>query len=81
MRKAIIILRAKVDKILNYKSISIREKVDRLLEINAKQYQNLGTDSLKYEREEAERNSRYIYKAIKSKDERTGKLLLRYREE
>jgi hypothetical protein len=81
MRKAIIILRAKVDKILNYKSISIREKVDRLLEINAKQYQNLGTDSLKYEREEAERNSRYIYKAIKSIDERTGKLLLRYREE
>ena len=81
MRKAIIILRAKVDKILNYKSISIREKVGRLLEINAKQYQNLGTDSLKYEREEAERNSRYIYKAIKSIDERTGKLLLRYREE
>jgi len=74
-------LKEKVDKISSYKTVSDKEKIDRLLELNANQYCNLGTDSYKYEREEAEVMSRYIYKVIKNIDFYLGKMLLKYREE
>ena len=74
-------IRAKADKIMSYTSVSVRDKVDRLLFLNADQYTRLGTDTTKKAREDAEANSRYIYRLIKSIDESLGKLLLRYREE
>jgi hypothetical protein len=74
-------VREKADKISSYKSVSSRDKIDRLLHLNAVQYQNLGTDSSKAERKLAESNSRYIYRLIKSIDDQLGRMLLRYREE
>jgi len=40
----------KIDKIINYKSIRKRDKISRLLEIDAIQYCNLGIDSTKSKR-------------------------------
>jgi hypothetical protein len=74
-------VREKADKILSYKTVSNREKIDRLLHLNAIQYQNLGLDSSKAERKLAESNSRYIYRKIKGIDDMLGRMLLRYREE
>ena len=39
-----------IDKIVNYKTVSNRDKVSRLLEIDANQYCNLGCDSTKTEK-------------------------------
>ena len=74
-------LRKTVDKISSYKTVTAKEKVDRLLHLNAIQYQNLGTDSSKSERMAAESNSRYIYRAIKKFNPSLGSQLLRVREE
>lgn len=74
-------LRKTVDKISSYKTVTAKEKVDRLLHLNAIQYQNLGTDSSKSERMAAESNSRYIYRAIKKLNPPLGSQLLRVREE
>tara|TARA_R110000796_G_scaffold17213_1_gene53136 strand:+ start:357 stop:587 length:231 start_codon:yes stop_codon:yes gene_type:complete len=65
-----------IDKTYNYKTISNRDKIDRLLEIDSNQYTNLGSDSTKTEKDIVKKNSRYIYKTIKKIDESTGKLLL-----
>jgi len=67
-----------IDKILNYKSINVREKIDRLLEIDAIQYTNLGTDSTKSEKLQVRRNSRYIYRAIQKLDYEMGSKFLHF---
>lgn len=74
-------IRKKADKIASYKTVTAKEKVDRLLHLNAIQYTNLGTDSSKSERLAAESNSRYIYRKIKGIDNGLGSMLLRVREE
>ena len=74
-------LKEKIDKIVSYKTVKDTEKIDRLLELNANQYCNLGTDSYKYEREDAEVTSRYIYRCIRTIDYYLGSLLLKYCEE
>jgi len=53
-----------IDKIVGFKSIKKKIKIDRLLEIDANQYTALGIDSTKTEKEEVKKNSRYIYRAI-----------------
>ena len=65
-----------IDKTLNCKSLSNKEKTDKLLEIDAIQYTNLGTDSTKQEKETVKENSLYIYETIKKIDLRLGKTLL-----
>ena len=67
----------KILKILGYKTWSDKRKVDALLEIDVNMYTNLGTDSTKTERSNVARDSRFIYRAIKSIDETLGKQLLR----
>lgn len=74
-------VRKKADKIASYKTLTNREKVDRLLHLNAIQYTNLGIDSTKSERLAAESNSRYIYRKIQGIDKAFGSMLLRVREE
>lgn len=64
-------------KILGYKTWTDRRKIDALLEMDVYMYTNLGTDSTKTERLKVAKESRFIYKAIKSIDERLGKQLLR----
>jgi hypothetical protein len=57
---------------------TVLERIDQLLEMDAKMYQNLGTDSTKSEKTEVKKNSKVIYRTIKDLDEYTGKLLLEH---
>lgn len=68
-------LQDRVLKIVGYKTWSDKKKIDTLLEIDATMYTNLGTDSTKKEKEQTRKNSRFIYRAIKSIDENLGKEL------
>jgi hypothetical protein len=65
-----------IDKIVEFKTWSERKRIDELLRIDCTQYTNLGSDSTKKEREEVNRNSRKIYKAIKVIDKELGSKLL-----
>lgn len=67
-----------IDKILSYTSISPRGKIDRLLELDATLYCNLGTDSTKKERREVKSMSKQIYSAIKTLDKKLGTDLLHF---
>ena len=66
-----------IEKTLGLKSVSDREKIDRLLEYDTNMYTNLGTDSTKAERDAVKVASRKIYRAIKFVDRGHGELLLR----
>ena len=50
-----------IDKIMSYTSVSDKEKINRLLELDCNMYANLGTDSTKTEKLEVKKNSRAIY--------------------
>lgn len=65
-----------IDKILSYKTVSNKDKIDRLLEMDAIMYTNLGSDSTKTDRNEAKKKSRVIYRAIKTLDRDLGDMLL-----
>ena len=47
-----------IDKILSFKTWTERQKIDALLKVDCFMYTCLGTDSLKKEREEVQRNSK-----------------------
>lgn len=64
-------------KILGYKTWSDKRKIDTLLELDVNMYTNLGSESTKTERSNVAKESRFIYRAIKSIDEKLGKELLR----
>lgn len=64
-------------KILGYKTWSDKRKIDTLLELDVNMYTNLGSESTKTERSKVAKESRFIYRAIKSIDEKLGKELLR----
>lgn len=53
-----------IRKILNYKTWSVKKKVDTLLEMDHEMYMQLGIDSTKKEISETKRKSRKIYRAI-----------------
>ncbi len=65
-----------IDSILELR-ISNKEKIDKLLEYDTDLYTRLGTDSLKKEIEETKKESKRVYKAIKTLDENIGNELLR----
>jgi|TARA_Y100000361_G_C11144372_1_gene337121 hypothetical protein len=69
-----------IDKILGYKTIKKRVKIDRLLEIDANQYTTLGVDSTKTEKEEVKKNSRYIYRAISKLNKELGTKFLQFQD-
>lgn len=66
-----------IDKILNYKRVSDKGKIDRLLELDSTLYANLGSDSTKKDKQEVKKQSRQIYQAIKTLDKATGEQFLR----
>jgi hypothetical protein len=67
-------------QIVGYKTWTDKKKIDEMLEIDCNQYTNLGTDSLKKDRDLAKKNSRFIYRAIKSIDNNLGNLLYKARD-
>lgn len=66
-----------IDKILGFKTWTEKQKIDALLKIDCLMYTQLGTDSLKKERDEVHRNSRKIYQAIKTVNPQEAKVLLK----
>ena len=68
-----------VDKIY-YTTISDRDKIDKLLQIDATQYTNCGSDSTKKEREIVKKNSTYIYKTIKKINQTLGETFLKHQD-
>lgn len=65
-----------IDSILEL-DITKKQKIDKLLEYDTNMYTRLGTDSLKKEIEETKKESKRVYKAIKTLDENIGNELLR----
>ena len=57
---------------------SDRQKVDALLELDARLYTELGIDSTKADKIETRRKSRIIYREIRSIDKKDGNLLLNH---
>ena len=55
-----------------------RQKVDGLLELDARLYTELGIDSTKADKLETRRKSRIIYREIRSIDKKDGNLLLNH---
>lgn len=72
------LIQEQVNKIVNYTSVSDKEKINRLLELDCNMYANLGIDSTKTEKLEVKKQSRAIYRAIKEIDESVGRSLLEH---
>ena len=67
-------------KIVGYKTWSDRKKIDAMLEIDSNNYTNLGKDSLQEDKDLVKKQSRFIYRAIKTIDESVGNLLYKARD-
>jgi len=71
-------IRKLAEKIASDFALSVRERTDRILELDAIQYQNLGINSTKAEKIKVKSDSKYLYKQIRSFNEYDGKLLLNH---
>jgi len=71
-------IRKLAEKIAKDFALSIKQRTDYLLELDANQYTNIGIDSTKTEKNKVKSDSKYIYKQIKGIDEPTGKLLINH---
>ena len=71
-------MKEEIKKIAEAYQKTVKERIDKLLELDATQYTNLGSNSTKVEKAEVKKNSKVIYRTIKDLDEYTGKLLLEY---
>jgi len=65
-----------IDKIVNFKSWSDKQKIDELLKIDSMIYPNLGTESSVKEKRQAQSISKRIYRLIKKIDKTLGETLL-----
>jgi hypothetical protein len=70
-------MRLEVDRIINLKTYSVKEKENKLLFINASLQSQLGTDSTKSEKDHVALLARIIFRGIKQIDEPYGKVALR----
>lgn len=55
---------------------TVKQRTDDLLQLDAIQYTNLGTDSHKYEKLQVKSDSKYIYKQLKTIDPTLGEQLI-----
>jgi len=58
--------------------LSVKERTDKILELDANQYTNLGVESSKSERNKVKADSKFLYKQIKGFNEIDGNLLLNH---
>ena len=65
-----------INKIVEFKTWTQKQKVDELLRLDANQYCNLGTDSTISERKAVKVNSIKLYRLIKSINPKLGQSLL-----
>lgn len=66
----------KINKIYNCKNLTNKEKVDRLLEMDAIQYVNCGIETTKGEKRIIKENSKLLYNVIQKIDPELGNRLL-----
>ena len=71
-------IRKLAEKIAKDFNLSVLERTNQLLELDAIQYTNLGIDSKKYEKEKVKSDSKFIYKQLKGINEVDGSLLLNH---
>lgn len=71
-------IRNLAEKIARDFALSIKERTDMILELDAIQYTNLGMDSSKAEKKKVKSDSKFLYKQIKGFNETDGKLLLNH---
>lgn len=69
-------IRQLAEKIASDFQLSVKQRTDELLQLDAIQYTNLGIDSTKAEKKQVKSDSKFIYKQIKTIDPLTGKYLL-----
>jgi len=69
-------IRQLAEKIAKDFAISVKERTDLLLQLDANQYTNLGINSLVCEKKKVKSDSKYIYRMIQSIDESLGKSLV-----
>ena len=65
-----------IEKFLEFKTWTNKDKIDKLLEIDCSLYAHLGTASTRAEKEEVKRRSIEIYRIIKTLDKQLGDELL-----
>jgi len=70
-------IRKLAEKIAKDFQLTVKERTDAILEMDQIQYQNLGTDSKKYETNKVKSDSKYLYTLIKGFNEADGNLLLK----
>jgi hypothetical protein len=66
-----------IAEVLEVKDWTNRQKMDKLLHMDAIMYSNLGTDSTTLERKAVKAASKKIYRAILTLDKAIGELLLK----
>jgi hypothetical protein len=65
-----------IEDILEHTTWPDKKKVDTLLQMDCSMYTNLGTDSLRSEKDEVTNKSRKIYEAIQKVDHAMGSSFL-----
>ena len=71
-------IRKLAEKIAKDFQLSVKDRTDAILEMDAISYTNLGTDSSKTEKNKVKSDSKYLYKLIKNFNDADGKLLLNH---
>ena len=71
-------IRKLAEKIAIDFQISVKERTDAILELDAIQYTNLGIDSTKAEKKKVKSDSKYLYRQIKGFNEVDGNLLVNH---
>ena len=68
------------DQVVNHKNMNNKDKIDNLLELDATLYMHLGSGSTKSEIAQTKKQSRHIYRAIKSIDDALGTSFLSHQD-
>tara|TARA_Y100000004_G_C8933698_1_gene421177 strand:- start:342 stop:584 length:243 start_codon:yes stop_codon:yes gene_type:complete len=71
-------IRKLAEKIAKDFQLSVKERTDSILELDAISYTNLGIDSNKTEKKKVKSDSKYLYKLIKGFNEHDGNLLINH---
>jgi len=71
-------IRKLAEKIAKDFQLSVKERTDAILEMDAISYTNLGIDSTKTEKNKVKSDSKYLYKLIRGFNETDGNLLVNH---
>ena len=71
-------IRKLAEKIAKDFQLSVKDRTDAILEMDAISYTNLGIDSTKTEKNKVKSDSKYLYKLIRGFNETDGNLLVNH---